>query len=56
MAFDENIDEKYEVYEVDGFKVAIEKDLLKQYDYVEIKHGDSFVQRGFYPSILKPEN
>ncbi len=56
MAFEENIGEKYEVYEVAGFKVGIEKDLLKQYDYIEIKYGDSFVQRGFYPSILRPEN
>lgn len=54
MEFDENIDDEYKVHEVDGYKIAIKKDILDDYDYIEIKYSDNFIQRGFYPSILKP--
>lgn len=55
MEFDDEIDEKFKVYEVDGYKICIDQGLLGQYDYIEIKYSDNFVQRGFYPNILKPE-
>ncbi len=55
MEFDENIDENYKVYKVDGYKIAINKDILESYDYIEIKYSDNFIQRGFYPNILRPE-
>lgn len=55
MEFDEDIDEKYKVYEVDGYKIGIDKDILDDYDYIEIKYSDNFIQKGFYPSILRPE-
>lgn len=55
MEFDKNIDEKYKVYEVDGCRIGIDKDLLEDYDYIEIKYSDNFLQKGFYPSILRPE-
>lgn len=54
MEFDENIDDEYKVHEVDGYKIAIKKDILDDYDYIEIKYSDNFIQRGFYPSILEP--
>lgn len=55
MEFDENVDEKYKVVEVDGYKVAIKKDITDSYNYIEIKYSDNFIQKGFYPNILKPE-
>lgn len=56
MEFDEEIDEKYKLYEVDGYKIAIEKDIEGDYDYIEIKYSDNFIQKGFYPNILKTES
>lgn len=56
MEFDESIEENYEVYQVDGYKIGIDKDLLNQYDYFEVKYSNNFIQKGFYPSILRPEN
>lgn len=56
MEFDENIDEKYKVYHVDGYKIGIDKYILESYDYIEIKYSDNFIQSGFYPSILRPED
>lgn len=56
MEFDENIDEEYKVFKVDGYKVAIKKDIIDSYDYIEIKYSDNFIQKRFYPNILKPEN
>lgn len=56
MEFDESIDESYEVFELDGYKIAINKDIIDSYDYIEIKYSDNFIQRGFYPNILKPES
>ncbi len=56
MEFEEEIDDKYKLYEVDGYKIAVEKDMREDYDYIEIKYSDNFLQKGFYPNILKPEN
>lgn len=56
MVFEDKVDEEeYKIYEVDGYKIAINKDLFKDYDYIEIKHSDNFLQQGFYASILRPE-
>lgn len=54
LVFDENIDETYEVYEIDGCKIALAKDLLEVYDYIEIKYSDHFIQQGFYPCLIRP--
>lgn len=56
MEFDENIDESFKVYEVDGYKIAIAKDILDSYEYIEVKYSDNFIQRGFYPNILRPDD
>ncbi len=56
MVFEENIDENYKVYDVDGYKIAIEKDIIDDYDYIEIKYSDNFIQKGFYPNILDPDS
>ena len=56
MEFEEEIDDKYRVHQVDGYKIAIEKAIEGDYDYIEIKYSDNFIQKGFYPNILKPEN
>ncbi len=55
MVFEEEVDDEYEVFDVEGYKMAIEKDILGDYDYIEIKHSDNFIQQGFYPNILDPE-
>lgn len=56
MEFEEVIDEEYKLYEVDGYKIGIKKDILEDYDYIEIKYSDNFMQKGFYPSIIRPED
>ena len=56
MEFDEKIDEDYKLHEVEGYKIAIKKDILDSYDYIEIKYSDNFIQRGFYPNILRPDD
>lgn len=56
MVFEEKIDDDYKVYDVDGYKIGIEKDILDDYDYLEIKYSDNFISKGFYPSILRPED
>lgn len=56
MEFDENIEANYEVFLVEGYKIGIDKPLLKEYDYFEVKYSNNFIQTGFYPSILRPEN
>lgn len=56
MVFDEKIDDDYKVYKVDGYNIAIKKDILDDYDYIEIKYSTNFIQKGFYPNILNPEN
>lgn len=56
MVFDEEIDDDYKVYKVDGYNMAINKDILDDYDYIEIKYSTNFIQKGFYPNILDPEN
>lgn len=55
MVFEEEVDDEYEVFDVEGYKMAIEKDILGDYDYIEIKHSNNFIQQGFYPNILDPE-
>lgn len=55
MVFDENIDEEYAVFLIDGYKIAIAKDILGDYDFIEIKYSDNFILRGFYPNILAIE-
>ncbi len=55
MEFDKEVDETFKVYQVDGYKVCLKKDLLEEYDYIEVKYSDNFIQEGFYPSILRPE-
>lgn len=56
MDFEEKVDENYKVYEVEGYKIAVDKELLDEYDYFEIKYSDNFIHQGFYPNILKPEH
>ena len=51
----EEVGEEYKLYEVDGYKIRINKDLLDEYDYMEIKYANNFIQQGFYPSKLRPE-
>ena len=55
MVFEEEVDDEYEVFDVEGYKIAIEKDILGDYDYIEVKYSDNFIQKGFYPNILDPE-
>ena len=56
MVFDENIDDEYKVYDVEGYKVGICKDIIDSYDYIEIKYSDNFISQGFYPCIVRPED
>lgn len=56
MEFDEIIEDNYQVYQVDGYDIGIDKALLDEYDYFEVKFSNNFIQKGFYPSILRPEN
>lgn len=55
MEFDKRIGIEYEVYEVDGYKIGVNRHLFDDYDYIEIKYSDNFLQQGFYASILRPE-
>ena len=56
MEFDEIIEDNYQVHQVDGYDIGIDKALLDEYDYFEVKFSNNFIQKGFYPSILRPEN
>ena len=50
----DEIEDNYEVFEVDGYKIAIEDRTMRMFDYFEIKYNAQFVKEGFYPSILEP--
>lgn len=50
----EEIEDDYEVFEVDGYQIAIEEATMRMFDYFEIKYNAQFVKEGFYPSILQP--
>lgn len=56
MEFEEELDNNYKVYQVDAYKIGIEKNIIDDYDYIEIKYSDNFIQKGFYPNILDPDN
>lgn len=56
MVFEEDIDQDYKLYDVEGYKIAIKKDILDDYDYIEIKYSNNFIANGFYPCIVKEEN
>lgn len=56
MEFDEKIDDDYKIYDVDEYKIGINKDIIDDYNYIEIKYSDNFIANGFYPCILKPED
>lgn len=53
MEFAENINDHFEVFEEEGYKIAIEKDTMKRYDYFEIKYSNKAGQEGFYPHVEK---
>ena len=50
----DEIEDNYEVFEVDGYKIAIEDRTMRMFDYFEIKYNAKSVKEGFYPSILEP--
>lgn len=52
MEFDEEVDDNYEIYNSKGYKVAVEKKILKDNNYIEIKYSTNFISPGFYPSVL----
>ena len=55
MVFEDDIDDKYKLYDVEGYKIGIHKDIIDSYDYIEVKYSDNFIANGFYPCIIRPE-